>query len=161
MDPPPRCQLRGGARLVRIPVRQLAQGAGVSGLTGVLLQVILRFGPEAQRPSRLGAPDQRAIERGDAGECDIEHALGFARIAAPQTERAEPEVGVSQRGVHGQGFRVPSEGDEIVVRRLVLVRLAQELQGRLGGIRTRRVGNDRRSDREQEDRETRAHRTSV
>ena len=92
---PPRCQLSGGAGLVRVPGRELTQRTGVSGLTGVLLQVILRFGPEAEGPSRLGPPDQSPMERGNAGEGDIEDALGFAGSASPQTQRAESEIGVS------------------------------------------------------------------
>jgi hypothetical protein len=74
------------------------------------------------------------MKLGDAREGHVEDALGFARIAAPQSERAQSQVSVSERGVQRESLGVASHGEQIFLRSLVLVRFPDELERRLGRI---------------------------
>src|SRR5580692_8085713 len=82
---------------------------------------VARYASRSSSARSRGPQLRRVLER------DRVHALGLARVARPRPELTQAEVGLLARRVEAQSLGVAARRDVVLVGRLVLPRLPEQL----------------------------------
>lgn len=146
-DASPHGELRGDLTVLAVPRREDAQELRILGRARGGQQILDRVCAQAERPTDVGARGARRGELRDVLERDAVDALGLPEIAATGAESAETEVGVVTRRIEREGLHVSTEREVFLVRELVGLRDADELErARRRGRRRRREDQEREED---------------
>lgn len=146
-DSAPYRELRRDVSIFAVPGGEHAQHLRIFGRTGGGEEVADRLGAKAERTPHVCARGASRGELRDVLERDGVHAFRLAEIAAARAERAETEIRLVAGRIERERLHVATERDVFLVRVLVRLRDAHELEG----ARCRRVRRNEGHEREESD----------